>query len=290
MAIDSHIHLYPAEVYQDPAAWAGERGESYWLACVKPPIGKSLQAWKSVRELLHDMDAAGIEKVVVLAWYWENHDTCVENQNWQVEWLHLHPDRFLCLAPFNANGGPKALDLLSAAFDAGFKGIGELNPPAQGYAYDHPILAQALELAAERSGTVNFHVTDPHTHDYPGKIETPYLTLLDLAQDHPGTQFVFSHLGGCEPLRSERPVPSNVAFDTAACPLLYKEPVYREFCDRVGSEKILFGSDYPLRVFPRDKNAPNFLAPLAELRSSGLDTETIAAISSANAKRIFNLS
>ncbi len=290
MAIDSHIHLYPPHVYQDLSAWAKAFGEKYWLSCVRPRKGKSLQAWKNVNELLTDMDQAGIEKVVILAWYWENQDSCEENLSWQIEWLKAHPDRFIAFAPFNANGGQIALDQLQLAFDVGFKGIGELNPPAQGYRYDDPYLMKALKLAALHEAAVNFHVTDPTTHDYPGKIETPFSTLLDLARDHPSNQFIFAHLGGCEPLRSDEPIPGNVAFDTAACPLLYKESKYREFCDKVGSDRLLFGTDYPLRVFPRDENAPDFQAPLDELRQSGLTDAELEAITKTNAERIFNLS
>ncbi|MDQ8197165.1 amidohydrolase family protein [Pelagicoccus enzymogenes] len=290
MAIDSHIHLYPPSVSADPLAWAVTQNEPYWLSCVKPSHGKSLQAWKSPSELLQDMDDAGVEKVVILSWYWENHDSCLHNLNWQTEWLAKTPHRFICFAPFNANGGSAALELLKNAFQSGCKGIGELNPPAQGYAYEDPVLAQALELAAAYRAPVNFHVTDPTTHDYPGKIDTPYASLLNLANEHPNTSFIFSHLGGCEPLRNREPPPNNVVFDTAACPLLYKTPVYREFCDKVGVDKILFGSDYPLRVFPKDKRSPNFILPLAELQNGDLSPAEIEAITLQNAKRLFHLS
>ncbi len=290
MAIDSHIHLYPPHVYHDPVAWAEARGETYWRSCVAPIKGKTLQAWKSVDELLINMDQAGIEKVAILAWYWENQDSCQENLGWQIEWVKAHPERFVAFAPFNANGGQAALDQLQLAFDVGFKGIGELNPPAQGYDYDHPLLAKALDLAAIHQAAVNFHVTDPTTHDYPGKIDTPYPTLLKLARRHANTQFVFAHLGGCEPLRNEEPIPQNVAFDTAACPLLYKVPVYRKFCDKVGIDKVLFGTDYPLRVFPRDENSPEFSAPIKELQESGLTPIELDAILKTNAERIFHLS
>lgn len=290
MIVDSHIHLYPPHVSLDPAAWARERNETYWLSCVAPQQGTSLQAWKSVSELLRDMDAAKVEKAVVLAWYWQNHDTCKENLDWQLRWIRDYPDRLLAFAPFNPKGGQASLDLLKLAFEAGCKGIGELNPPAQGYPYEDPTLSAALDLAASYGGAVNFHLTDPATHDYPGKIETPYLELLSLAKQHPKTQFIFAHLGGCGALRQSSPPPANVYFDTAACPLLYKTPVYRDFCDQVGSDRILFGTDYPLRVFPRDPNSPDFETPLSELRRSGLDAKQLHHLTSANAARLFNLS
>lgn len=290
MIVDSHIHLYPPYVYQDPAVWARERDETYWLSCIAPPKGKSLQAWKNVSELLRDMDAANVGKAVILAWYWQSHDTCQENLSWQLEWIRNYPERLIAFAPFNAKGGQASLDLVKRAFDAGCKGIGELNPPAQGYAYDDPILSAALDLAASYGAAVNFHVTDPTTHDYPGKIETPYSDLLSLAKQHPKTQFIFAHLGGCEPLRQNTPPPENVYFDTAACPLLYKKPVYQDFCDKVGADRILFGTDYPLRVFPRHSNSTDFEAPLAELRKCGLDAKAFQDLTSANAVRLFNLS
>jgi len=290
MIVDSHIHLYPEDVFRDPKSWAERRGEPYWLSCVASEKGKSLQGWKTVDELLRDMDTAGVEHVLILAWYWENHDSCIDNFNWQTKWIRTHPDRISALAPFNAKAGSKAIELLKSAFDSGFKGIGELNPPAQGYQYHDSTLAEAIELTGKNGGVVSFHVTDPNTHPYPGKIDTPYSDLLRLAKNHSQTDFIFSHLGGCEPLRTTTPVPSNVYFDTAACPLLYKTPVYREFCDTISSDKILFGTDYPLRVFPKDKDAPNFTAPLEELKQGNLTPAEIERISGRNAQQLFKLS
>jgi predicted TIM-barrel fold metal-dependent hydrolase len=39
---------------------------------------------------------------------------------------------------------------------------------------------------------------------------------------------------------------SNVYFDTAATPFLYKPQIFKQVADMIGSDKILFGSDYPL--------------------------------------------
>lgn len=289
MIVDSHIHLYPPRVYENPRSWALERREDYWLSCVAPETGRSLQAWKSADELLRDMDDAQVDRAIVLAWYWQSQDTCLENVHWQIEWIKAHPNRLIAFAPFNSKGGKAAIELLKLAFDSGFKGIGELNPPAQGYDYDDPTLAEALDLAASYGAAVNFHVTDPTTHDYPGKIDTPFKYLLELAHRHPKTQFVLAHLGGCEPLRIDETLPANVVFDTAVCPLLYKKPVYREFCDKVGVDNVLFGSDYPLRTFPKNASSPNFSLPLEELRNGGLTHSELEKISGLNAARIFNL-
>lgn len=283
MTVDSHVHLYPPSVYGDPRKWAIARGEPYWLSCVAPKRGRSLQAWATVSDILSHMDAAGVDKVVLQAWYWETHDSCEENLHWQIEWIKAHPDRFIGFAPFNARGGQRALDSLRLAFDVGFRGIGELNPPAQNYAYDDPFLQQALQLAAQAQAAVTFHVTDPDSRDYPGKIDTPIESLQALARAHPKTRFVFAHLGGLAPLGPDFRQADNVWYDTAAAPLLYDATVYRRFCDAVGAERLLFGTDYPLRVFPRQEASPDFATALQQLRHAGLADSELRKILSSNA-------
>ena len=39
---------------------------------------------------------------------------------------------------------------------------------------------------------------------------------------------------------------ANTWFDTAATPYLYRPEVFRRVADAVGSDRVLFGSDYPL--------------------------------------------
>ena len=173
MTIDAHIHLYPASVYDNPFSWAEEWKEPYWLQCVSPSSGPKLQGWASVDKLLRDMDAAEIQQAIILGWYWENASTCYENISWQRNWIASHPDRLIAFAPFNAKGRAASIDTLKQALECGFGGIGELNPPAQGYTYDNETLDLALALAGEYDAPINFHVTDPASHDYPGKIETP---------------------------------------------------------------------------------------------------------------------
>jgi len=236
------------------------------------------------------MDAAGVERAILLAWYWESHDSCLENFQWQLDAIRKAPDRFLALAPFNAKGGASALALLRKAFDAGFAGLGELNPPAQGYPYQSDFLDQALSLAGEHGLVANFHATDPRSRDHPGKIETPFASLLSLANRHPHTRFIFSHLGGMEPLHNAQDLPENLYYDTAATPLLYKDPEsYSALLRKASAEKILFGTDYPLRVFPRNPDSPDFKTPLEHLRSLPLSDVQLQLIASGNAKRLFNL-
>ena len=63
---DVHIHLYPPNVYNDPAKWAAERKETYWLRCVAPSNGPRLQGWADIDTLIGNMDTAGVEKAIVV--------------------------------------------------------------------------------------------------------------------------------------------------------------------------------------------------------------------------------
>ncbi len=285
MIIDAHVHLYPPSVYADPESWAKQRGERYWLNCVAPQRGPVLQGWASVAQLLSDMDDAGVEKAIVLGWYWENPDTCSENLKWQIEWIRQHPDRLVAYASFNATGGRRALDELARAFDAGIAGIGELNPPAQGYSYEDPYLDKALEFAAQHGKPVNFHVTDPQIGDYPGKIETPFQSLRKLALHHSKTTFVFAHLAGMMELPTLKAL-ENVYLDTAAVPLLYSDGIYQDAIDQIGAERILFGTDYPLRTFPKQQKAPDFATHLNALQACGLDPQDLESLLYKNARKL----
>src|SRR5205823_1022680 len=76
--IDAHVHLYPADVDRDPAAWAAAQGEGHWaiLCTRKRRDGQPVQTLPTVNQLLAAMDAAGIERAVLLGWYWEKPETC----------------------------------------------------------------------------------------------------------------------------------------------------------------------------------------------------------------------
>jgi predicted TIM-barrel fold metal-dependent hydrolase len=84
MIIDSHIHMYPPQVYADPVAWARHMDEPYWGALMGDnPIGTTIQGWVTVEQLITDMDAVGIDKVVMQGIYFRHHQTCVAQNNAQ---------------------------------------------------------------------------------------------------------------------------------------------------------------------------------------------------------------
>jgi predicted TIM-barrel fold metal-dependent hydrolase len=291
--IDAHVHLYPPELNRDPAGWAAHAGEARWaqLCTRQRRDGRPVQTFPSVEQLLRDMDAAGVARAVLLGWYWEKPETCIWQNRFYADCVRQHPDRLAALAALHPAAGRAAtLAELRCAHDEGLVGLGELSPHSQGYGPDDPAFRAALALAAELGLPVNFHVTDPASKKYPGRVETPLADFVRLAREFPRTTFILSHLGGLVPLVDSSAASwPNVFYDTAASPLIYPPDVLRRMLDAVGTERVLFGSDYPLILFPQEETGPGFSRFLAQISEAKLTAAEGAALLAGNAARLFRL-
>ena len=289
MVIDAHVHLYPAELNRDPVAWAERRGETHWsmLCTRRRKNGEAVQAFPSVDDLLWDMDEAGIDRAVLQGWYWQRPETCAWQNAFYADCVRKHGDRLSAFATVHpAAGRDEALAVVRRARDHGFCGVGELSPHAQGYDVGDPIFQELMTLAGELRLPVNFHVTDPHGAHYPGRIETPLRDFVWLARTFPQTNFILAHWGGKLPMYEEEPESLlNLFYDTAASPLLYDASIWPHFLEVVPMERLLFGSDYPLRLYPREENGVGLLRFVQEARSHGLDLSVLGS----DARRLLRL-
>ncbi len=259
--IDHHVHLYPAELSRDPAAWAAVHAEPHWakLSLRRRANGTPVQDFPAVEQLLHAMDAADLERAVLLGWYWENADTCAWHNRAMAAWVRAHPDRLSAYATLQPAASPESIaQELNRARDEGLSGLGELSPHSVGAPCDGPGMHAALALAKAWSWPVNLHVTDPRGRFYPGKIETPAENFFALFRTWPEVRFILAHWAGGYDVRA---LP-NVRVDTAAAPLIYGEAAWAMRDHSVRAEQVLFGSDYPLRLY-RDADAATGLARFA---------------------------
>ena len=181
------------------------------------------------------------------------------------------------------------MDEITRAHESGLIGLGELSPHSQRFAMDDPVFAMAMTLAGKLGMPVNLHVTEPESRDYPGKVTTPLPDFVALAKSHPATIFILAHWGGRLPLVSSEPMPDNLYYDTAASPLLYPQSFWREFCQTVPAERVLFGSDYPLNLYPMIDAEPQMKRLIAEVHRSELTAEQLKKIVKGNAKRLLGL-
>ena len=284
--VDSHIHLYPAEVNRDPAAWAAKTGEAHWatLCTRRRSDGRAVQAFPSADELIREMDLAGVERAVLLGWYWEKPETCRWQNRFFGECVQAHPGRLAAFATLHPRAGHwPALEELHRARDEGLVGIGELSPHAQGYGVDDSVFREVLTLAADWKMPVSLHVSDPERRDYPGRVATPLSDFTRLARECPATKFVLAHWGGLLPLHDPAALElENIFYDTAASPLLYDEDIWKKFLSVVPEDRVMFGSDYPLNLFPKLDAAPDMTRLIAQAKAAGVSE----AVLGGNAERM----
>jgi len=289
---DSHVHLFTEEMSENPSNWAKQHQEAVWSACVAPPNRPSIQGWSTPDQLLRDMDEAGIETVVLQGWYWETMSSCRLQNRFYAELIRQYTDRIQAFATLL----PSAEDLegeLKWIRENGFIGIGELHPQAQGFTLQDESWLKLLDLIRDWNFAINFHVTDPDVPEHPGKIETPLQDYVSLATNWPDQTFILSHLGALIPLRSEFTNQINslnhLYYDCAAIPLLYEKRIIKKIAKKVGAERLLFGSDYPLRVFPSLQKMPEFSLSIDFVCGSGLTDEQLRLVLSLNAKGLFRI-
>lgn len=263
--IDHHVHLYPPEINADPAAWAARAGETVWARlCVRQrKDGRAVQEFPSLDELLRALDAAGLDRAVLLGWYWQTQAACALHNRFLAACARAHPDRLSAWATIHPESPPAEIESeLSRARDEGCSGLGELSPHSVGSSMNAPGLRAALDFAERWAWPVNFHVTAPDSRPYPGRVETPPEEFISLALARPGLRLVLAHWAGGANVRD---LP-NVSVDTAAAPLIHGADAWDFIGCTVRPEQVLFGSDYPLRLQPARDAAAGLAAFAAEAR------------------------
>jgi predicted TIM-barrel fold metal-dependent hydrolase len=114
-----------------------------------------------------------------------------------------------------------------------------------------------------------------------------------LAKDFPAVKLILAHWGGGLPFYELNPhlreTLRNVAYDCAASPLLYDKRVFRQVIDLVGADRVLYGSDYPLLLYPREQRLPEFKRFLNDLVSAGLTAEEQEKVLGENLLRLIGV-
>jgi uncharacterized protein len=289
MRVDAHIHYAPPELAARLDQFT--RDEPYWGLLMGPG---SPQGWASAERMIADMDAAGIDKVVIMGQYRQRHEGCVEANNEALALMRRYPDRVIAFAMAQPKAGQAALDELKRCVDAGMRGVGELGPYGQGYRLDDLDFLGMVEACIDYGLPINLHANEEVGRYYGGKATTPLRHVYRLAERYPELKLILAHWGGGllfnELMPTAQKTLRNVCYDTAASPLLFPtERIFRAALAAVDHRKLLYASDYPLRLYPRWQPEPDFRPFLAEIEALGLSEEVRADFLGGNTARLLGL-
>ncbi|MDM8518602.1 amidohydrolase family protein [Anaerolineales bacterium HSG6] len=289
MKIDAHVHYMPPSLKENLADFAAR--EPYWGLLVTPP---SIQGWATPERMIADMDAAGLDKVVLVGEYFYQHSACVARNNQAIDLINRWPERIMALATIQPTAGDTALTELKRCISAGLVGVGELNPYTQGYHLDDPNFLRLVEACIMADLPLNLHVNEAVGPYYPGKSTTPLRHYYQLARRYPQLKLILAHWGGglffYELMPRVQQDLHNVWYDTAASPLLFPtEKIFRIAILAIKPHKILFGSDYPLRIYPQQQKEPEFQTFMTDIAAVGLEEMVYQDIMGGNTARLFGL-
>lgn len=274
---DSHVHIFPPEIYMNWEKYAAR--DSYFADLTrKPADGKGTEeAWANAEEALDSADKAGIYGLVMQGWYWNDLEILKYHNDYMAEKIKEHPERLKAFICTNPKFGDKALYEIERCRKLGFSGIGELGPGGNGYDFENHDFLNVLECAERYDLPVNIHCGEPVGHKYPGKDMTSLAPVPDIVMKHPDLKLILAHMGGGLPFYEMNPKYrgkfENVYYDTAANPLLYRIESFRAVISMIGNRRLLYGSDFPLLLYPSKCRDMDFTLFINDIRNNAGLTE-----------------
>jgi predicted TIM-barrel fold metal-dependent hydrolase len=231
--IDAQVHIWGADTPERP--WPSH-GASY--AHRAEPLGKD--------ELLREMDAAGVDRVVIVPPSWEG-----DHNDLALEAAQRHPDRFAVMGRL-AIERPESRDLVATwKHQPGMLGVRlTLHRGAQ-REWLRDGTADWFWDAAERAGI-------PAMVNVPGSVPQ----IAEVADRHPGLRLVIDHLALSSDVRDEALGPAlepvltlapyaNVAVKASALPCYVTEAYpfpslhahIRRVVEAFGPQRVFWGTD-----------------------------------------------
>ena len=278
MIIDFHTHVFPPQIKKNRSKYIDSD------PCFAILYSEKNTKLTTADELIDSMDKEGVDISVIVNIGWVTHELCVETNDYILESVARYPERLIGFCSVQPNSYEAAVAEIERCANGGRRGVGERRPDMQLFDLRDELMIPIIEVLRKRKLILLTHASEPVGHSYPGKgIITPAM-LYPFIASFPDLTVVCAHWGGGLPFYALMPevkqAMRNVFFDTAASPYLYSPQVYNQVISLVGSDRILFGSDYPVMT-------PGRL--LKEINSLDLPEETKNLILSGNAQRLLGI-
>lgn len=277
MIVDVHTHIFPPDVVGDRRSFFD--GEPEFRLLYDSPAARLA----TLESLLEVMEEEGVDQAVTFGFPWRDPDTATRHNDYVLDAAARFHSKLIPLACVNLLASDSVKEA-ERCLQRGARGLGEL---AVYTATEVPavldIFRDVAACCRDHAGVLLLHANEPVGRRYPGKAPLGLDFYYETARLAAGVPLILAHWGGglgfFELLKREASeVLSEVYYDTAASPYLYRPEIYEFMIRLLGKEKILFGSDYPL------------LSPsryFREMSTVCLTEEEKAAVCGGNAVRLF---
>lgn len=199
--------------------------------------------------------AFGAEKIIIQGWPFVDADLCrAQNQLVQqaMETMAQQVGGFCVVCPAM---GVSALAEVERCLDAGFVGVGQLDPSGQGFSLDDPWFSQLCDLCETRHVPISFYTSLSVGEPIPGQSTILPADWLRWIEGRHDLQIWLSHYGAGLPFYALMPEVekhlANVWFDTAPDGVTLAPQAFEGATQCLGgSDHLLWGTNFPCAQSP----------------------------------------
>lgn len=227
MIIDSHAHIYPDKLARKAARSIGDFYD----------IDMDLDG--TVDMLLKVGDEAGVDKFLVHSVATTPHQVRSIN-SFIAKSVSEHPDRFIGFATLHPGCGDEIPEIVDEAIELGLSGI-KLHPDFQEFDIDAPEAMRMYEVLEGRLPILF------HTGDYRTQYSKP-TKIIKALEKFPKLDIIAAHFGAWSEwgYGSKELSEAGVYVDSSSSFYAMSPERIMEMIHIFGTDKIFFGSDYPM--------------------------------------------
>ena len=208
------------------------------------------EAAASADALLAKVKANGADGMVLLARPYEQRELCELQNEMLYRVMNEHPGEVTAFAAVAPSSWGKAAADAEALLEKGFAGIGMLDPTAQRFSLNAPVVSAVANICAGENAVLSFYTSFSVGEDFSGKSKILPVQWMEFIEEHRDTKILLAHYGSGLPfyglMKEVAGKLSNVWFDTSPDNAVWRNNTYRAAAGFLGSEeKLLYGSNLP---------------------------------------------
>jgi predicted TIM-barrel fold metal-dependent hydrolase len=233
--------------------------------------------------MIRQMDEAGIAQSIVYA---VDAPIVYASNEYVHRLCEKYCDRLIGFASVNPKRPGAVEEFQRAIEDLSLKGL-KLHPPLQRFFPNDESVFPLYEKAAELNVPVVFHVGTTPFGSLCRLAHADPILIDEVAVAFPSLRIMLTHLGTLWHHEAFMVVEKNpnVYIDTAAYLYEIREILTRDTVERIGRNKVIFGTDYPMPYVGRVHRMKDFVDALRQLDLPG---EMLDGIFSGNVQAFLN--